>query len=146
MKPQEVSEVLGAGRPLPGASLPQRVREFTGMLRREFSLRMARRSKAFKRRVLALVAMNLPPYPKPTGRPRQPHVTEAAKLYAEQRRQVEKGVRKTVNWYPIARRCIPGFGAIRSRNTLRAELGRLRDSVYARSRRPGIGRSPKISR
>jgi hypothetical protein len=115
------------------ASLAKWVREFTEALKREFSRRMVRRSKAFKRRVLALVAVNLPPYPKPTGRPRQPRITEAATMYAAQLREVQQGMRKAVNWRPIAQRCIPGYNAIRSNDTRRAALDRLRDSVYARS-------------
>jgi hypothetical protein len=79
------------------ASLPKRVREFTQELKRDFPHRIAQRSKAFKRRVLALVAVNLPPYPKPTGRPRQPHITEAANMYAAQLREVKDGARKEVN-------------------------------------------------
>lgn len=130
MTPPSGSEAAPA---LP-ASLPKRVRDFTEALKRDFSHRIAQRPKAFKRRLLALVAVNLPPYPKPTGRPREPHITEAASMYATQLREVEREARKHVNWGPIAQRCIPGYNAIRSKDTRRAALDRLRDSVYARSR------------
>jgi hypothetical protein len=131
-----VKSPKGSGEgPASPASLPKRIREFTETLKREFSHRILRRSKAFKRRVLTLISVNLPPYPKPTGRPRQPHVTEAVNMYAAQCREVGQGALKRVNWRPIAQRCIPGYNSIRSNDTRRVALNRLRDSVYARSRR-----------
>jgi hypothetical protein len=75
--------------PLPRLSLPKRVREFTEDLKRDFSHRIARRPKAFKPRLLALISINLPRNPKPTGRPREARITEAASMYLAQLREIE---------------------------------------------------------
>jgi hypothetical protein len=58
------------GTPGKPASLRARIREFTESLQREFSERIASRPEAFKRRVVVLVKLNLPPFPKSNGRPR----------------------------------------------------------------------------
>ena len=116
------------------ASLETDVRQFSDHLLRRYVTRIKRRRNAFKSRVLALVRLNLPPYPKPRGRPRQLRVTRAAEMYAKQLREKDEGTRKHITWQPIARRCIAGFAKIRSDTLRRAEIGRLRDAVYARRR------------
>jgi hypothetical protein len=116
------------------ASLEADARQFSDDLLRRYGTRIKRRPKAFKSRVLALIRLNLPPYPKPRGRPRQLRVTRAAEMYAKQLRERDAGTRKQITWQPIARRCVAGFAKIRSAALRRAEIGRLRDAVYARRR------------
>jgi hypothetical protein len=54
--------------------------------------------------------------------------------YLRQCAEIERGTRKRVTWSPIALRCIPRFRKIRSKYKRRAEIKRLRDSVYRRIR------------
>jgi hypothetical protein len=54
-------------------------------------------------------------------------------MYQEQRGHGEK-----VNWLVIAKECIPSFEKVRSEYRRRVELGKLRNSVYARLGRKGL--------
>jgi len=128
-------EVLSLSRPTASAdSLEADIERFTEGLRRKYPSRIARRPKAFKSRVVSLVKQNLPPHPKPSGRPKNLRVTRAAEMYAEQLREMKRGRRKRVNWIPIAKACIAGFDQIRSEYARRRKLDTLRDAVYARRR------------
>ena len=115
-------------------SLEAAVARFTEELTSDFETRIRRRAKVFKNRVLKLVSRQLPPYPRPTGRPQQQRITRAAEIYLRQCAEIERGTRKRVTWSPIALRCIPRFRKIRSEYKRRAEIKRLRDSVYRRIR------------
>ncbi len=134
-------EVLSRSRPTATGrikhsadSLEADVERFTDGLRRKYPGRIARRPKAFKSRVVSLVKQSLPPYPKPSGRPRNLRVTRAAEMYVEQLREMNRGRRKRVTWIPIARACITGFDQTRSEYVRRSKLDTLRDAVYARRR------------
>ena len=118
-------------------SLESEVQRFVEALRRQYAGRAQRRPKAFKRRVLSLIAVQLPPYPKPSGRPQQSRITKAAEMYAKQQREIAAGRRDCVSWNPIANRCIAGYRKIHSVPWRQAELRRLRDAVYRRQRRIG---------
>jgi hypothetical protein len=120
----------------PRVSLESEVQRLAEALLEAHADRIKHRPKAFKSRVLALVRLHLPPHPKPSGRPRQPRITKAAAIYADQLRETKRGVRKRINWNPIAAACISGFSNIRSELRRRAELDKLRDAVYRRLRRP----------
>jgi hypothetical protein len=114
--------------------LETEVQRFAENLLLRYAKRVKRRPKAFKRRVLALIALQLPPYPKPSGRPQQSRITKAAEMYAKQLREIAEGRRDRVNWNPIANRCIAGYRRIRSLPSLQAAVRRLRDAVYRRRR------------
>ena len=122
-------------------SLDADVEQFVEGLRRKYPSRIARRPKAFKSRVLSLVKASLPPYSKPSGRPRHLRVTRAAEMYAAQEREMQLGRRKRVNWNPIAKACIAGFDKIRTEYARRCKLDTLRDAVYGR-RRPRKSKKP----
>lgn len=56
-------------------------------------------------------------------------------MYLEQRREIQQGIRRKVNWHPIGQECIDGYDSIRSDWRRRAVLLTLRNSVYARLKR-----------
>lgn len=116
----------------PRISLEAEVQRFAEDLLRRYPNRVKRRPQAFKRRVLALIGLHLPPLPKPSGRPQQPRITRAAAMYSGQQREIAQGRRERINWNPIATRCIAGYRRIRSEASRQAELRRLRDAVYRR--------------
>ncbi len=115
-------------------SLEMIIRRFAAELSQLFANRIERRPKAFKRRVVDLIGMALPPYPKPSGRPRQARITKATAMYVRQRGEKVEGHRKRINWNPIANSCLAGYRKIRSLAKRQAEIRRLRNSVYARLR------------
>jgi hypothetical protein len=120
--------------PGPSVSLETAVRQFAERLIRDYGNRARTRPKALKGRVLALIRLHLPPYPKPSGRPQKRRITKATEMYTQQCLEVKRGQRERISWYPIAKSCIPGFRRIRSDYKRRAEMKRLRDSVYRRLR------------
>jgi hypothetical protein len=126
----------------PSTSLEAQVQRFADLLVTEYADRIEQRPKAFKSRVLALIRLRLPPYPRLSGRPQQLRITRAAEMHANQRREVALGVRKQISSIPIAQCCIPGFDKIRSDYVRRAEIDRLRDAVYARRRNRDRRRRP----
>ena len=109
------------------------VEQFVGSLQFKYASRIKRRPKPFKKRVLALVKLYLPPQPKRSGRPRHARITKAAEMYAHQLQEIDRGSREQINWGPIAQSCIPGFDILRKLQR-GAELNKLRDAVYARRR------------
>ena len=123
-----------AGEAPPRVSLETAVRRFTETLNRDYANRIKRRPEAFRSRVIALVRLNLPPHPKPSGRPQQPRITRAVEMYATQLLEKQRGSRKRINWNAIAKNCIPGYVKIRSEYKRRVEIDRLRDGVYGRRR------------
>jgi hypothetical protein len=133
LKPDSVADTATASRP-PRISLETEVQRFAESLLRQHANRVKRRPKAFKRRVLVLIALQLPPYPKPSGRPQQSRIAKAAEMYAKQQREIAEGRRDRVNWNPIANRCIVGYRRIRSVPSRQAAVRRLRDAVYRRRR------------
>ena len=133
LKPESGAGAAAALR-RPRVSLETEIQRFAEDLLRQFAKRVKRRPKAFKRRVLALIALQLPPYPKPSGRPQQSRITKAAEMYAKQLREIAEGRRDRVNWNPIANRCIAGYRRIRSLPSRQAAVRRLRDAVYRRRR------------
>ena len=106
--------------------------QFIGELKARYPNRARHRPKAFKARVLHLVARQLPPFSQPTGRPRDARITRAVELFKAQGRQRNTEERTRIDWKAIALECIPGFAKIRSDYCRRAALGNLRNSVYAR--------------
>lgn len=128
-KPEEAASGRRAHR---ARSLRVNVKSFVDLLFSEYPDRIKRRPKAFKRRIIALFKVHLPPYRKPAGRRQQQRVTMAASMYASQLSEMREGRRSEVTWAPIAARCIPGFAAIKTEYRRRVEIKRLRDSVYRR--------------
>jgi hypothetical protein len=108
--------------------------QFAESLRVKWAKRMDKRQKAFKARVISLIRVHLPPFPKPSGRPMQDYITRATEMFAGQQREIEAGHQLKINWLPIAAICIPGFAKIRSAATRKEVIGRLQSSVYARWR------------
>ena len=121
-------------------SLETLVADFVTALAERFPTRIRRRPKALKRRVLSLVALYLPPHRRRAGRRPQSNITKAVKLYQEQLRQMEAGIRKAVNWLTIARQCVPHYAEIRSNYRRMAITDRLRNAVYSRLKRDGLNR------
>jgi hypothetical protein len=129
---------LKVGEPCPGPVLSRKTLEnvvdaFVAELRQEFPSRMKARPAAFKKRLINLIRLKVPPRPKPGGRPRQSWITRAVEMYLKQRR-LQRETGKPVNWTRIAEACIPGFRKIRSIVRRRYEIDKLRDAVYARLR------------
>jgi hypothetical protein len=97
--------------------------------------RMKRRPKALKQQVLKVLRRHLPPYPRPAGRPAKRNITEATRMFGQQRREISAGTRQRTNWQVIVTKCVPGFGKIRSDSRRRVVTTTLRNSVYARLKR-----------
>jgi hypothetical protein len=127
----------------PRASLAAEVRSFTDYLILRHATRVRMRPRALKERVVSLIRANLPPHPRPSGRRQKAHITKAAEMYTEQRREKKRGAIDRINWLPIAKVCVPGFDRIRSNQRRRAEIGKLRDAVYARR---GKARKTRVRR
>lgn len=108
------------------------VNEFCKGLLATFAPRVERQAKGFRRRVSASIAKRLPPFRKPSGRPKLRRVTLAAAAYECQRKEIEPGHRKCIDWLRIARDCDPTFDVIRCDYRRRIVLKRLRDAVHAR--------------
>jgi len=123
----------------PTDPLNRMVKRFVAELRQEYPDRFKRRAKPFKERVLSLIRLHLPPYPKPGGRPPKPSITKAAEMYKQQQREWKGRKPFKANWLPIARECVPGFRNIRTAARRRTVLGKLRNSVYARLGRNKVG-------
>jgi hypothetical protein len=100
----------------------------------KWAQRARTRPKAFKARVISLMSLYFPPFPKPSGRPKQNYITRATDMFAQQQRAIETGLQAHTNWLPIAVACIPGFSKIRSVAKRKEVIGRLQSSVYARWR------------
>src|SRR5882762_2394260 len=62
-------------------ALDVRAKRFSEDLKKYFSAWIKRSPRAFKKRVLSRVASQLPPYPRPAGRPRSDNITKAVNLY-----------------------------------------------------------------
>ena len=115
-------------------ALERQASEFAETLKREFCRWVKRSPRAFKKRVVSLVASHLPPYPGPGGRHGFPHITQALKMYRDQLRQKREKSRAKVAWVPIARECIPRFEKM-PYYARTHRLNALRNSVYARWKR-----------
>jgi hypothetical protein len=125
-------------------ALDRQASEFAETLKREFCRWVKRSPRAFKKRVVSLIASHSPPYPGPGGRHRFPHITQAAKRYRDQLREVREKAKAKVAWISIARECIPGFGKM-PYYARTHRLDRLRNAVYARLKREREGRRQRRS-
>jgi hypothetical protein len=123
-------------------NLADDVDTFIALLKHKYPQRIKTRPNAFKQRVLRLIAVRLPPYPRPAGRPRQPLVSRATDLYRRQRKEVRQGNLRDVNWLPTARECIPGFNRATHYRRL-ALIRNLRNAVYVRLNRVGAKKLPR---
>lgn len=114
--------------------LAKRVQQFTEDLKTGFRRTIARRPKAFRNRVLRLIRVQLPPYPGPRGRPKDPTLTAGFELYRTQKKQIEQGTHthNKLDWPAIARVAHPGFETIKNPHKRRSLLARVRNSIYTR--------------
>ena len=128
----EQSEPLTA--PEPNSGLSADVEQFVFVLKTKYPDRIKNRPRAFKNRVLRLIAVRLPPYPRSAGRPRQPRISRAAELYEQQLEEMRQGQRSDPNWLPIAQECVPQFHRFNSYRR-QAEIQKLRNAVYGRLKR-----------
>jgi len=117
-------------------ALDARAKRFAEDLKKYFSAWIKRSPRAFKKRVLSRVASQLPPYPRPAGRPRSENITKAVNLYRRQKREIRNHQRGKVNWMLIGKECIPNCGTM-SLYLRRIRLGNLRNAVHARLKREG---------
>jgi hypothetical protein len=125
-------------------ALEKQASEFAKALKASFGPWIKESPRAFKKRVLSLLRSHLPPYPRPGGRRRFPHITTAVKLYRDQLRQVREKTRTTVAWTAIARECVPGFDQM-PYYARAVRLGALRNAVYARRKRERKARRQRRS-
>jgi hypothetical protein len=116
-------------------SLSADVKRIIEQLRANYPDRIAHRPRAFKARLMRLIDHGLPPYSKPGGRPQSPPIIRAVELFKAQRQAVAEEKQRGVNWQRIALECIPGYRKFRSNAHRRGVLNKLRNSVYARSKR-----------
>jgi len=129
----------GIGAP----DLSHDVDAFIEQLTRKYAKRLSNRPQAFKKRVLRLIAFQLPPRPRPAGRPQQARISLAASLYQQQCEEVRQEMKPhQVNWLPIAQQCIPGFRRIKDGPRRRTAIQTLRNSVYARLKRIKLEKKP----
>ena len=110
------------------------VKAFVEMLEAKYPERFRHRAKQAKARVITLVKLHLRPYPKRSGRPKDPRITEALQLKRQQERQVREGKRKTLSWIGIARKCISNFDDM-SKWRRAGELRRLQNATKQRESR-----------
>ena len=125
------------------------VAAFASQLLEKYDQRFRRRPVPIKKRILKLLAAQLPPYPRPAGRKPSENVSRACRLYADQQREVRDGGRQSVDWVGIARECSPAFATARSHTRRTELLRRLQSAVYARQKRTSrrrVGRTNKRSR
>ena len=136
---------LGPGKD----TLAADVAALASQLLEKYAQRFRRRPVPIKKRILKILATQLPPYPRPAGRKPSENVTRASRLYAEQQREVRDGVRQSVDWLGIARECSPAFATARSHTRRTELLRRLQSAVYARQKRTSrrrVRRTNKRSR
>src|SRR6266478_5598107 len=109
------TEGIGAVAPLTRQKQPARrslaadVERFIGELEARYPERFRLRPKAFKARVLHLVARQLPPFSQPAGRPRDARITRARAMRTTREREVQEGKRKRTARPATARKS--GLGA-----------------------------------
>jgi hypothetical protein len=108
--------------------------QILGELKLKYATRIRSRPKAFKRRVMNLVRLLLPPIPRKRGRPQKANITRAANEFVRQQNEIEVGKRQVHNWEAIANTSA-GFRHLRSEYARRAELRKLQTAVYARLHR-----------
>ena len=117
-----------------GDGLDQTIAAFTADLQRRFSLPLARRPAAFRRRVLRLVNQHLSPACRRSGRPRSAQVDFACAAYFQQQREIAGGTRARLDWPVIASAADPGFDRITNLYRRRVRLAQIRAAVGARVR------------
>ena len=97
--------------------LTRRIRDFTDLLRRDYAREIARDVPGFKRNVVRMVRLGLPPGP---GRPADGMVTLAVRLRA-----------RGVPWMRVYWECIPGFAELGD-GIRQLAMTRLRTAVRSR--------------
>jgi hypothetical protein len=125
-----------------GPSIPRRlmpeleetVDQFASLVQRRYPALMKKRARPTKQLILSLLNRKLPPFPRRPGRPPKEEVTNAAKMLAQQKREIRLHNRKRIDWDDIATACIPGWADMRDRQRKR-ERARLRNSVCVRNAR-----------
>lgn len=118
-----------------GLTLEQEVRAFSERLIRRHPERFASEPERTKKLVLKMILRDLPPRPNRGGRKPVGYISEALKLYRQQRLDIKVGKRKAINWSLITDAVIPHFKDLRTELRRRWEIGKLRQAVYARLRR-----------
>jgi hypothetical protein len=93
------------------------IRKFTARLRRDFEANILQDSHGFKKQVVKLFRLHLPPGP---GRPQEESITHAEEMRAE-----------GAPWLEVYKKCIPGFLDLDDESRVLAMI-RLRDSVRSR--------------
>jgi hypothetical protein len=111
------------------------VRLFVEQLLARYPQRAQHRARAFKKRIVSLLSVQLPPYPRRPGRKETKPISRAAELYLGQRREIREGRRQKVNWGLIAQQCVKDFAKILSEDRRARVLTRLRNSTHARLKR-----------
>ena len=107
---------------------------FVEKLEAKYPERFRHRAKQAKARVITLVRLHMRPHPKPSGKPKDPRITDALRLKRLQEREIREGKRKTLSWIGIARTCIPNFDKM-SKWRRSGELRRLQNAVKQREAR-----------
>lgn len=100
--------------------LSRQIRDFTDSLRHNHARAIASDAREFKRRVLRLVRLGLPPGP---GRPSKEMITRAIELRAQDK-----------PWLEVYRECIPGFTGL-GEGLRQLAMTRLRSAVRSRRAR-----------
>mgnify|MGYP001590472797 CR=1 FL=1 len=95
------------------------IRQFAKRLRHDYAAGISADPRRFKKRVVRLLRIHLPPFP---GRPRKETITRALELH-----------RQGTPWSEIYSQCIPNYGSLQWRER-RVKIARLQNAVRARKR------------
>ena len=88
-----------------------------------------------KKAALRKLARFLPPYPAMGGRKPLTYISEATRLFLQQRCEVAEATRECINWLSIAKVAAPQILSLRSERWRQFQLQRLRSAVYSRLKR-----------
>ena len=108
---------------------------FVQTLAAKYPDRFQRRAKQAKARVVTLLKLHMRPFPKRSGRPKDPRITEALRLKRQQEREIRAGGRRRPDWIAIARASAPGFERIKRNWHRRRAIERLQNAVKQREAR-----------
>jgi len=111
------------------------VAAFASHLLQKYHHRFRRRPVATKKRILKLLAVLLPPYPRPGGRKRSKNITTACRMFDLQQREIRSGRHRRTDWVGIALECCLAYKSARSQLRRSQLLRSLESAVYARRKR-----------
>jgi len=139
---QQIAQDESAQRPILKRKKPRRkranrndpldadVQRFIDLLKEKYPTRVKHRSQAFKQRVLGLVRVKLPPYPKPKGRPPGHHLAQGARAYLKRRQEKSGGRLTRAEWKEIAQAHHPVYRSAKSNWRRESLLRTYQNSVY----------------